>query len=308
MASGGSGKKRGGYWAIVAAVVIVILWVSLPATRRLTQRFFGSLRVQNVQAVNVNLSNFVGPNANSTLQNMVSQMISDKVVTTKSEEAQDADDAAAASQLAGFHAELLGNRKDKPRLMVTGAHAFTLTVDRARLEAILKEAGRPDLTLPASIDGANVEVNIPREVRARYGTCPGRPSATANVATPAPTSMQYDDCVILSEGPSPTVNAPQGLDLQQLAEVGLELAGMTQSQAQEFLHNVNWQSTLGVSVPRYMRSYETVKVNGVEGTLLNMAGRRGPTYTLLWAKGGTVYSLTGYGDSGNAVSLANSLQ
>jgi hypothetical protein len=137
----------------------------------------------------------------------------------------------------------------------------------------------------------------------------GEPSGDKTpVATPTPTSMQYDDCVILSEGPSPTVNAPQGLDLQQLAEVGLELAGMTQSQAQEFLHNVNWQSTLGVSVPRYMRSYETVKVNGVEGTLLNMAGRRGPTYTLLWAKGGTVYSLTGYGDSGNAVSLANSLQ
>ena len=304
----GSSKKHGAFWTIGVIAVIVIIWVCLPATRRLTGRFFGSLRVQNVQAVNVDLSNFVGPNADATLQNMVSQMISDKVTTTTSEKNQSASDAAAASQLAGFHAELLGARTDKPTLVVTGEHAFTLTVDRARLQAILKEAGRPDLAVPPSVDGANVDVTIPREVRARYGTCPGAPSATANVATPTPTSMQYTDCVLLSEGPSPTVNAPQGMDLQQLAEIGLELAGMTSSQAQEFLHNVNWKSTLGVSIPRYMRSYESVKVDGVQGTLLNMAGRRGPTYSLLWAKNGTVYSLTGYGDSGNAVTLANSLR
>lgn len=307
MAAGQSGKNRGAIWAAAGAVVIIV-WFALPATRHLTQRFFGSLRVQKVQAVNVNLSNFVGPNADSTLQNMVSQMISDKVVTTKSEETEEAADAAAASQLAGFRAELPSDRRDKPTLVVTGAHAFTLTVDRARLQAILKEAGRPDLTLPPAMDGAQVEISIPREVRARYGTCPGRPSATANVATPTPRSMQYNDCVILTEGPSPTVNAPAGLDLPQLAEIGLELAGMTSNQAQEFLGNVNWKSTLGVPVPRYMRSYETVKVNGVQGTLLNMAGRRGPTYSLLWAKNGTVYSLTGYGDSGNAVTLANSLR
>ena len=51
-----------------------------------------------------------------------------------------------------------------------------------------------------------------------------------------------------------------------------------------------------------------VKVNGAQGTLLNMAGRRGPTYALLWSKNGIVYSLTGFGDPSDAVSLANSLQ
>lgn len=301
------GKKLAG-WSIATAAVIVIVWISLPATRHLTQRFFASLRVQKVQAVNVDLSNFVGPNADTTLQNMVGQMISDKVTVTQSEKSQTAPDQAAASKLAGFHAELLGGRQDKPDLLVTGAHAFTMTVDRARLQAILQEAGRSDLQVPTSVDGAVVQVSIPRAVRARYGTCPGRPSATANVATPTPRTMEYTDCVLLSEGPSPAVNAPNGLDVQQLAEIGLELAGMTQTQAQEFLNNVNWQSTLGIPVPRYMRSYEAVKVNGVQGTLLNVAGRGGPTYALLWAKNGKVYSLLGYGDSGSAVSMANSLE
>jgi hypothetical protein len=101
---------------------------------------------------------------------------------------------------------------------------------------------------------------------------------------------------------------PQGLDFSKLAEIALEVAGMSPAQAQQFLQNVNWQETLGVPIPRFMRSYESVKVAGVNGTLLNMAGRRGPTYTLIWAENGMVYSLTGYGDSSDAVSLANSLR
>lgn len=305
MASESGGKRW--VWVVAGAVVVIVAWASFAPTRALTEKFFGSLRMQNVQAVNVDLSNFVGPNANPNLHQMITGMISDKVKTTVNEKEEPAASAAAASQLAGFQVQLLGARKDAPELAVGGAHAFELTVDRARLQEILKEAGRSDLALPESIDGAMVTVKIPRIVRARYGDCPRPPSATANVATPTPSTTQYSDCVRLSEGPSPEVNVPNGLDFEKLAQIGLELAGMTPSQAQQFLQTVNWKETLGVSVPRYMRSYEVVKVNGVKGTLLNMAGRRGPTYTLLWAKNGIVYSLTGFGDSSNAVSLADSL-
>jgi hypothetical protein len=42
--------------------------------------------------------------------------------------------------------------------------------------------------------------------------------------------------------------------------------------------------------------------------LLTLAGRRGPGYTLIWAKNGMVYSLVGFGDSGEAVALADSLK
>ncbi|MGB6524422.1 MAG: hypothetical protein WBE87_05840 [Candidatus Acidiferrales bacterium] len=242
------------------------------------------------------------------MQQMFSQMISDKVNITLNEPTQSVATEAEASKLAGFPVQLLGRRKDAPEMEVRGAHAFDLTVDRARLQEILKEAGKSDLSLPPSIDGAHVEVRMARSMIVRYGTCPGRPSATANVATPTPTSTEYSDCVVLDEGPSPVVNAPATLDLQHLAEIGLELAGMTPTQAQQFLQNVNWRSTLGVSIPRFMRSYQAVEINGVKGTLLNMAGRRGPTYTLAWVKNGMVYTLTGFGDSGGAVGLANSLQ
>ena len=83
---------------------------------------------------------------------------------------------------------------------------------------------------------------------------------------------------------------------------------MNPTQSHDFLQTLDWKSTLTMSVPRFLRSYESVKVNGVQGTLLTLAGKRGPGYTLLWAKNGTVYSLVGFGDSSEAVSLANSLK
>jgi hypothetical protein len=265
--------------------------------------------MQQVQAVNVNLSNFSGPNANPTLQQMFTDMISKQVTTTVSEQPQTVTSVSDAAKIAGFEPQLPAARKDKPELTVNGRHAFTLIVDRARLQSILQEAGRSDLSLPQTVDGATVQVDIPRTLRARYGTCPGRSSAAANVATPPPPSaMQYADCVFVVEGPTPAVSAPSALDLAQLAQIGLELAGMTPDQAHQFLSTMDWRATLGVSVPRVLRSYEGVTVNGAKGTLLGLGGRNGPTYTLTWARSGMVYSLSGYGSSGDALSLAESIR
>ncbi|HEV2388884.1 MAG TPA: hypothetical protein VGS20_16705 [Candidatus Acidoferrales bacterium] len=302
-----SKRRLTALWAGLALAIIVAGLNFTPA-HRLARRFFQSLRMGKVQAVNVDLSNFVGPTADRSLQQMVSQMISNKVTVTVNEKTETAPTAAAAGQIAGFPVRLPSAEKDAPRLTVRGNHAFQLTVDRTRLEAIFKEAGRPDVALPQAIDGAVVAVRIPRTVVARYGNCPRPPSATANVATPPPNSTEYSTCAVLSQSPSPVVDVPAGLDLEQLAQIGLELAGMTPDQAHRFLGTVNWQATLGLPVPRFLRSYEAVKVNGVQGTLLNMAGRRGPTYTLVWAKAGMVYSLTGYGSPSDAVTVASSLQ
>jgi hypothetical protein len=104
------------------------------------------------------------------------------------------------------------------------------------------------------------------------------------------------------------VNAPAGLDIQQLVEIGLELSGMSPNQTQQFLKNVDWKSTLSLAMPRFMRSFETVQINGVQGVLVNTQGRRGPTYMLIWVRDGMAYSLTGYASASDATALANSLR
>jgi hypothetical protein len=291
---------------LVVALVIAAL-VSMPGGPHFVSRLFGALREPDVQNVNFDLSSFVGPNANETVQQMISQMISANVTTVINEPSQSAADAAQASRLAGFKVALLRARSDETALRVNGMRAFRITIDRARLKSILQEAGRANLTLPPTIDGATMTVQLPRMVRVQYGDCPQRASAAANIATPPPESTQFSSCLFLVEGPQPLIQTPNGLQLAPFVEIGLEAAGMTASQARQFLQSVNWQSLLGVAMPRSLRSYDTVMVNGVRGTLFNLTGRRGPTYTLLWVKDRIIYSLSGFGDPANAVHLASTL-
>ena len=306
-----SASKRG-VWLILIAVVVVAGSMSIPGVRNLALKSLQSLRVQKVQAVNANFSPYVDANANPTLHQMVTQMISDKVQVETNEEDHPVTDVAGARQLAGFDVQLLGARKDAPEIVVGGSHKIAVGVDRARLQAIATEAGHSEIVLPQSLDGKTVEVQVPRSVQVQYGTCPGPTDATRvvadNITGPSPTTTQYSDCVRLREGPDPIVNVPSGLDIGGLAQIGLETAGMTPSQASDFLHTIDWKATLTLSVPRSLRSYQVVKVDGTNGTLLSMAGRRGPGYALIWTKNGIVYSLTGFGDSSQAVELADSLK
>jgi hypothetical protein len=297
--------------AVIGAVVVVGI-VGFPSGRELLGRFFRSLRMQKVQAVNVNLSAFTDPNANPALHQMIAQMISDDVVVSANEPDQPAADAAAARQLSGFDVSVISERKDPPKFVVTGRHAFDMTLNRDRLQTVFSQAGHPEISVPPSLNGAPLKVEIPRAVEIQYGHCPTPASASQtlanNISGPPPSSTEYSDCLRLREGPNPIVNVPEGVDIQKLAEIGLETAGMNPGQAREFLHNVDWQSTLVMAVPRFLRSYEAVKVAGAKGTLMSMAGRRGPGYALIWAKNGTGYMLTGFGDASHAVDVADSVK
>jgi len=305
-------SQRRGVWLVLIVLVVAAGSLSIPAVRNAAVKSLQLLRMQKVQAVNADFSPYVDANANPTLHQMVTQMISDKVQVEVNEIDHPVSDAAGARQLAGFDVQLLGARKDAPEIVVGGSHKVDVVVDRSRLQAIATEAGHPDLVLPQSLDGATVGVQVPRSVQLQYGTCPGPADAgkviADNITGPSPTTTQYSDCVRLREGPEPIVNVPAGLDVGGLAQIGLETAGMTPNQASDFLHTIDWKATLTLSVPRSLRSYEVVKVDGTNGTLLSMAGRRGPGYALIWTKNGIVYSLTGFGDSSQAVGLADSLK
>ena len=295
-----------------AAIVTVAGTLITAPGRRLAGQWLGSLRLQKVQAVNVDFSPFVVANSNPALHQMVSQMISDRVDVAVNEANQPVSDRSSASAVAGFPVQLIAARKDAPKLVVSGRHELKMTVDRSRLQEILKAAGHPEIMLPESLDGASFSVKIPRALHAQFGSCPVPVTANKAIANQvietAPAAGQYADCVRLTEGPSPVVDLPPNLDVQKLAEIGLEAAGMSEEQARQFFHAVDWKSTLTLSVPRQLRAYEEVKVAGVTGTLLTLAGRRGPGYTLLWNKAGMSYALTGFGDSSGAVALADSLQ
>ena len=297
---------------LVLVVVAAAGSFDIPAVRNAALKSLQSLRMQKVQAVNANFSPFVDANANPTLHQMVTQMISDKVQVEENEENQPVADVAKARQLTGFDVLLLGARKDAPKLEVGGSHKIAVNVgpltaagDRHRSgpsgSGIAAVARRRDRRGASSAIGSSAIRNLPRPDRChpsnpeQYYRAVADNDSVQRLCPPARRSRSDRQC-------------PAGLNVAGLAQIGLETAGMTPTQASDFLHTIDWKATLTLSVPHSLRSYQVVKVNGVNGTLLSMAGRRGPGYALIWTKNGIVYSLTGFGDSSQAVGLADSLR
>lgn len=294
-------------WAASLAMAILTISLMFPAGRGFAQRLLATLRVERVQPVTLDLQALDNGSNHQSLEALAKLLSSNAEVTTNEKELH-ADSQHAASQAAGFPVRLLSARTDTPTFDVSGAHAFHLTLDRSRLQDILDEAGRPDLLLPATIDGATVSVQVPRAVAVKYGDCPKR--GQTPTSGPSNSSTSTDPCLVLLEAPSPVINVPSDLNIQQLAEIGLQVAGWDAVKAREFCQSVDWKSTLVLPIPPHVQSYETVNVNGVRGTLMNLANSRNEqaSFALIWVDGGIIYGLIGENEATSPVQLASSLQ
>ncbi len=297
-------------YALPVALLLALI-LSFPSTRAFADRVLDLFRVEQVTVIPVDFTGLQQLTSEGTIGKQLSELISDSVTMSQKPGAPvEVSDAAHASQLAGFTARLPRGMAPS-RISVVHASAFTFTVNRTKAQALLDEGGRSDLILPASIDGASISVAVPAAVSADYGTCPPPNTDDTGFRLDAGGSpgRQYPDCVILAEIPSPTVTAPPGLDVAQLAQIGLEFTGMSSQQAQDFTQTVDWTSTLVIPIPKNAATYEQVKVDGVVGTLIQRPADDAPEYGLLWVKAGTIYAISGLGNnSQQALQMANSLR
>jgi hypothetical protein len=291
-----------------ATLVILALILAFPGTRALAGELLKLFRIQQVAVVQVDFTGLEQLTGDGVLGNQFTNLISNSMNITKEPgEPTEAADAAQASQLAGFNVRL-PQTANPSHIYVTEGGAFTLTVDRAKAQALLDEAGRGDLVLPESVDGADISVNIPSAVSAAYGTCP-KPDGDSSEGGEG-IERRFPDCVILAQIPSPNVSAPADLDINRLAQIGLEFTGMSAEEAAAFTSTVDWASTLVVPIPSNAATYEQVSVDGVTGTLIQRRSREGEpsTFALLWVTDGIIYAISGRGaNSDQAIEMANSL-
>ncbi|HUN63095.1 MAG TPA: zf-HC2 domain-containing protein [Candidatus Sulfotelmatobacter sp.] len=297
-------------WAASFAVAVLLISLLFPATRSFAQRLLATLRVERVQTVSLDFAALDNTGASRQPLEALAKMLSANAVVTTNEKPSSAASQSAASQAVGFPVRVLPNRTDSPAFEIAGAHAFHLTLDRSRLQDLLDQAGRPDLLLPASLDGATVSVQVPRAAAVKYGSCK-RSEDSVNQPPDQPSSTAADPCLVVIQAPSPVINVPSDLNIQQLAEIGLQLVGWNPVQARQFCQTVDWKSTLVVPISRDVQSYETVSINGIRGTLMQFSGSRNrprPSFALIWVDNATIYALIGQGDATSAVQLASSLQ
>ncbi|MCL4269850.1 MAG: hypothetical protein KJZ72_09915 [Anaerolineales bacterium] len=290
-----------------AAALALTLFLAFPATRAWAGEFLNLFRVQQVQVVPVDFTGLEQLTGDGALGNRFTEMITDSVdMQQEPNEAVTVASAEEASELAGFEVRIPEGMTPN-QINVSSGAAFTFTVDRAKAQALLDEAGRGDLVLPDSVDGAEILVNIPAAVSVGFGTCPKPGSEVAGNTEQSTTENRYPDCVIFAQIPSPNVNAPADLDIEALAQIGLEFTGMSAEEAQAFTSTVDWTSTLLIPIPQYASVNEQVEVDGVTGTLVQRFVD-GPQFVLLWAKDEILYAISGLGTNAQqALDMANSL-
>jgi len=291
-----------------AVLIFLALILAFPSTRALAGELLNLFRVQQVQVVPVDFTGLEQLTGDGALGNRFTELISDSVdVQQEPGEPVAAASPEEASQLAGFTVRIPAGMTPS-QINVTSAAALNLTVDRSKAQALLDEAGRGDLVLPASVDGAKISVEIPASVSVAFGTCPRPGSGEPGNHEQSVTERRYPDCVILAQIPSPSVNAPADLDIEALARVGLEFTGMSSEEAAELTDTVDWTSTLLVPIPRNAAIHEQVSVDGVTGTLIERPSDESPQFALLWVKDEIIYAISGLGtNSQQAVEMANSL-
>ncbi len=287
-------------WGAVAAVALVVVLMSSPMARAAAQKFLAFLRVKNVVVVPVERPDF-----GEGKGKLISDFLASSVNVTTKEEPRPVATREQASELAGFAVRLPAALSETPQLTVEGAHAFNFTVDLRRAQTLIGVLGRPDLNLPANLDGARIAVDVPRGVVARYGKCGPRQRG------PHGHEQDFqDECMMIMQVPAPTIVTMPELNLTEIAEIGLQFTGMSGEDARAFARTVDWSSTLAIPLPAAFATHETVTIEGVQGVLLTGKPRpeRRTPYGLVWVKNGIIHNVGGWGNPTMALPVAQSLQ
>jgi hypothetical protein len=174
---------------------------------------------------------------------------------------------------------------------VAGDLSWRVTASTDKLQHVLDTLGIDDLSVPQGIDGQMATIHVPPVVRITYAA----PAAHAT----------------LVEARRPEASLPAGLDLSQLAEIGLRVLGIDRTQAHELAQNIDWHTTLVVPVPADVAVFRQVDIQGSTGLLIEsarIAPGKPSQSQLLWSSGDQVFALSGDLRSDELFEMAQSMQ
>lgn len=278
------------------AVALVALSFTIPAVRASAQAFLDLFRVRNFAAVSVDPAKLERLKDKSLgLESLLDQQTerlekpgAPKVVTS----------TGAAAALAGYPVLVparppAGYVPDTIR--VTGQAAARFTVNAPKIDQLLQTLGLNDVKLPPDLDGKQVTVRTSAAVVQSF--------------------VRDQRRLVFVQARSPEVSMPAGLDLPQLGEIALRVAGLDPAEARRFARSIDWHSTLVVPVPIGASSFSQMTVRGQPGLFVTIdetsqkpGERHHSGNVLLWSQGDMVYGLTGNLDRVSMVEMAESLR
>ena len=288
--------------ALATGLIVALLFITLtiPSIRAAAIEFLGLFRIQQIQVVEFNPAN-LPQNMDSASQSL-ERVLANELKVEEMGDPVDVADASEAASLAGFPVLLPAGFDGDTRLTVQPEATASFTVDLALWQGILDEMGRSDLKIPAELDGQTITFHANKSVTLAAGTCILDSEEYENLP------RRQRTCTLLVQTPSPTIDAPPGLPINEIAQAGLQLLGMSAEEAAAFSAKIDWANTLLIPVP-VGSEYQDVTVQGVSGTLFSNPYDPGRSqYALVWVKDGILYGLQGVGTAAQALDLANSLK
>lgn len=306
-----SSKKMRPIWIGLGFAILIIVSMTFAPVRAIANNLLGLFRVEQFAVVEVN-PELLREQFGSSAQ--FEQILTQSIQIEENGQPIQVSTREEAQELVNFDVRLpAGMNARSSELVVNPSGRATFVVDTAILQAVLEEIGRSDIEIPAGVNGATVKLYLKEGVSASYGDCEPDPTAVdeGNAANYADYAIipRLSNCTRFWQIPGPSIEAPPGLDLEQIGGAYLQLLGMSQQEAETFARNVDWTSTFIIPVPMNGTSYEEFPVDGVTGILVQQSFEDGEQqYALLWVKDGIVYLLAGPGGPTNAANIARSLR
>lgn len=283
-------NNRRPLWTFIAIVAVLAIVFTLTPARAWASDLLGLFRVEKLQVISFDPEEAEANREIFKDNRAAFQRIFDEnmKIDEHGEPVQVASAADAAAQV-GFNPRLPAKLADATIMIEPGMNAV-FTIDQPQLQELADALGA-DVQLPAEVDGQVVTIDVPDGVEA--STCQE--------------GQDKSDCLTLFQMPSPTVNAPEALDMKQIGASMFQFLGLSAEEASQLSQQIDWTNTLVVPVPRGDDiAAKDVSVDGSQGTLfLEQDGER---YMLLWVKDGIVYNLRGVGGESEALEVAGSLQ
>lgn len=281
-------------WTAIAVVAVLAVALSLTPVRAWASEFLSLFRVEKIAVVQFD------PRAArqmeekmSGLEETASSLLEQNLEVTQEGEMRGVATVDEAAAAAGFMPRIPAGMENVKLAYHPGAQV-TLTIDREPMQAIL-DALEADVQLAEDVDGKAVTAVSQGSVVAASGCDP---------------TMTDDEipqeCTVLVQMPSPTVDAPASLDVQKIGAAGFQLLGYSPEEAAQLSQRIDWTSTLLLPVPKDGDiAVHELTVDGVTGTLLIDEDEN--SYALLWLKDGIFYVLRGPGWASEAESMAATL-
>jgi hypothetical protein len=284
--------------AVLAAAIAASF--TLPSVRAAAREFLDLFRVQRFAAVPVDVERLARLEERGIdLKTLVGAQVE---VLEPAQEPEAVESLEVASALAGIDVR---EPSTPPRnatfqgFAVARPGAFRLRLDVAKLREATEILGVRGARIPAAWNGETFEVHAPPAVTMRY--------------------RREDGDFVLMQSRGPEVALPEGVELEELGALGLQMAGMSAEEARLFAGRIDWRSTLLVPIPAEGSNFREVEVQGRKGVLVSgrhrvKAGPDGKTRrgrwssVLLWADEELVYAAAGPGHGMEVLQMVESIE